>query len=111
MDMFYFHSSILLDALSAAQRGTSSLLLGTYLGKGRNPILFRFFFFIVLVLLCTLSFCENAHFAPAHLLTRLSSWSLELMDRQFALISVYLLEVGGRGGVMSSGVANLIHDH
>lgn len=38
MDMFYFHSSFLLAALSAAQQGTNSLLIGTYLGKGRNPI-------------------------------------------------------------------------
>lgn len=38
MDMFYFHSSFLLAALSAAQQGTNSLLIGTYLGSGRNPI-------------------------------------------------------------------------
>lgn len=38
MDMFCIHSSFLLAALSAAQQGTKSLLIGTYLGKGRNPI-------------------------------------------------------------------------
>lgn len=38
MDMFYFHSSFLLAALSVAQQGTNSLLIGTYLGNGRNPI-------------------------------------------------------------------------
>lgn len=38
MDMFYFHISFLLAALSAAQQGINSLLIGTYLGNGRNPI-------------------------------------------------------------------------
>lgn len=38
MDMFCIRSSFLLAALSAAQQGTNSLLIGTYLGKGRNPI-------------------------------------------------------------------------
>lgn len=38
MDMFYFHSSFLLAALSVAQQGTNSLLIGTYLGNGRNLI-------------------------------------------------------------------------
>lgn len=38
MDMFYFRSSCLLAALSAAQRGTNSILIGTYLGNVRNPI-------------------------------------------------------------------------
>lgn len=38
MDMFCLNSSFLLAALSAAQRGTHSLFIGTYLGKGRNPV-------------------------------------------------------------------------
>lgn len=38
MDMFYFYSSFLLAALSAAQQGTNSPLIGTYLGNVRNPI-------------------------------------------------------------------------
>lgn len=38
MDMFCFSSFFLLAALSVAQRGTYSLFIGTYLGKGRNPI-------------------------------------------------------------------------
>lgn len=38
MDMFYFHSSCLLAALSAAQQGTNSVLIGTYLGNVRNLI-------------------------------------------------------------------------
>ena len=38
MDMFCFNSSFLLAALSVAQRGTHLLFIGTYLGKGRNPI-------------------------------------------------------------------------
>lgn len=36
MDMFYFHSSCLLAALSPAQRGTNSILIGTYLVNVRN---------------------------------------------------------------------------
>lgn len=38
MDMFCFSSFFLLAALSVAQRGTYSLFIGTYLGKGRNPM-------------------------------------------------------------------------
>lgn len=38
MDMFYFHSSCLLAALSAAQQATNSILIGTYLGNVRNLI-------------------------------------------------------------------------
>lgn len=38
MDMFCFNSSFLLAALSVALRGTHSLFIGTYLGKGRNPM-------------------------------------------------------------------------
>lgn len=41
MDMFYFYSSFLLAALLAAQQGTNSLLIGTYLGNRRNPIFLR----------------------------------------------------------------------
>lgn len=37
-DMFCFSSSFLLAALSVAQQGTRSLFIGTYLGKGRNPM-------------------------------------------------------------------------